>query len=144
MPENPRKAAALLLVGALILMVAFATSYVGAFHDPTPRRMPVALVGTAAQAQQLNGLPGEPLDVRAVADRETALRLLDDREIYGVYDAEREPALRRLGGQPGGGDGARADRQPRARVAGSSGRAGAGRQAARATPTRTARRCSTS
>ena len=87
MPENPRKAAALLLVGALILMVAFATSYVGAFHDPTPRQMPVALVGTAAQAQQLNALEGKPLDVRAVPDRETALRLLDDREVYGAYDA---------------------------------------------------------
>lgn len=86
MPENPRKAAALLLAGALILMVAFATSYVGAFHDPTPRHMPVALVGTAAQAQQLNDLEGQPLDVRAVADRETALQQLDDREIYGVYD----------------------------------------------------------
>jgi hypothetical protein len=87
MPENPRKAAALLLVGALILMVAFATSYVGAFHDPTPRQMPVALVGTAAQAQQLNALDGQPLDVRAVPDREAALRLLDDREVYGAYDA---------------------------------------------------------
>ena len=87
MPENPRKAAALLLVGALILMVAFATSYVGAFHDPAPRQMPVALVGTAAQAQPLNDLEGKPLDVRAVPDRDTALRLLDDREVYGAYDA---------------------------------------------------------
>jgi hypothetical protein len=86
MPKTPFNAAAVLLVGALILMVAFATSYVGAFHDPTPRHMPVALVGTAAQAQQLNQLPGAPLDVRAVADREAAMKLVDDREIYGVYD----------------------------------------------------------
>lgn len=86
MPENPRKAAALLLVGALILMVAFATSYVGAFHDPTPHRVPVALVGTAAQAQQLNALSGRPLDVRAVATKDAALKLLDDREVYGAYD----------------------------------------------------------
>lgn len=86
MPENPRKAAALLLVGALILMVAFATSYVGAFHDPTPRKMPVALVGTAEQAAQLNALEGQPLEVRAVSDRAAALQQLDDRELYGVYD----------------------------------------------------------
>lgn len=86
MPESPRKAAALLLVGALILMVAFATSYVGAFHEPKPRQMPVALVGTAQQAQQLNALDGRPLDVHAVADRQAALEQLDDREIYGVYD----------------------------------------------------------
>lgn len=87
--RNQRTAAATLLAGALILMVAFAASYVGAFHDPTPRHLPVAVVGTA---EPLAGLPGEPLDVRAAADREAALALLDDREVYGVYD----PAANRL------------------------------------------------
>ncbi len=92
MPENPRTAAGLLLAGALILMVAFAASYVGAFHDPTPRHMPVALVGTAEQARQLNALDGQPLDVRAVSSRDQAMRLVNDREVYGAYD----PSANRL------------------------------------------------
>ena len=130
MPENPRKAAALLLVGALILMVAFATSYVGAFHDPTPRQLPVALVGTAAQAQQLNALDGKPLDVRAVA--RSRGRAAPARRPRGLrrLRREREPPVRRVGGQPRGGDGARADRQPHAGGPGAAGGAGAGRQAA--------------
>ena len=35
------RAVALVLVPALVLMLAFAFSYVGAFHDPTPHAVPV-------------------------------------------------------------------------------------------------------
>jgi ABC-2 family transporter len=81
------KAVALVLLPALVLMLAFAISYVGAFHDPTPHHVPVAVVGPPAAAAQLNRLPGAPLDARQVSSRPEALSQIDDREVYGAYEA---------------------------------------------------------
>ena len=81
------KAVALVLVPALVLMLAFAFSYVGAFHDPTPHHVPVAVAGPAAVTAQLNRLPGDPLDARQSSSRADALSQIDDREVYGAYDA---------------------------------------------------------
>jgi hypothetical protein len=81
------KAVALVLVPALVLMLAFAFFYVGAFHDPTPHHVPVAIVGPPAVAVQLNRLPGGPLDARHVVSRADALSQIDDREVYGAYEA---------------------------------------------------------
>ena len=81
------KAVALVLVPALVLMLAFAFFYVGAFHDPTPHRVPVAVVGPPAAAAQLNRLPGDPLDARPASSRPDALSQIDDREVYGAYEA---------------------------------------------------------
>jgi ABC-2 family transporter len=81
------KAVALVLLPATVLMLAFAFSYVGAFHDPTPHQVPVSVVGPPALAAQLNGLPGDPLDARQVSSRADALSQIDDREVYGAYDA---------------------------------------------------------
>jgi len=39
------KAVTLVLLPALVLMLAFAFSYVGAFHEPTPHKVPLAVVG---------------------------------------------------------------------------------------------------
>jgi len=84
--------AAVLVIGVLLLQLGFVLSYVGAFHAPTPRDVPLAVVapvgapaGTAqSAADQLEGLAGDPLDVR-VADTEDAARgLLADREVDGV------------------------------------------------------------
>ena len=58
------KAVALVLIPALVLTLAFAFSYVGAFHDPTPHRVPVAIVGPPAVTAQLDQLPRAPLDAR--------------------------------------------------------------------------------
>jgi hypothetical protein len=71
------------LLPALVLMLAFAFSYVGAFHDPTPHRVPVAVVGAPAVAAQLDRLSGGPLDARQVSSRTSALAQIDDREVYG-------------------------------------------------------------
>ena len=46
------KAVALVLLPALVLTVAFAFSYVGAFHDPTPHQVPVAVVGPTTVAAE--------------------------------------------------------------------------------------------
>jgi hypothetical protein len=81
------KAVALVLVPALVLMLAFAFFYVGAFHDPTPHHVPVAVVGPPAVAAQLGRLPGAPLDARPVPSRADALSQINDREVYGAYDA---------------------------------------------------------
>ena len=85
-PTTP-KAAALVLIPALVLTLAFAFSYVGAFHDPTPHNVPVAVVGPPAVATQLNGLPGDPLDARQASSRADALSQIDDRGVYGAYEA---------------------------------------------------------
>lgn len=86
------KAVALVLLPALVLVLAFAFSYVGAFHDPVPHGLPIAVVGSPAVAAQLNGLRGNPLDARDVPSRSEALSQIDDREVYGAY----EPATNRL------------------------------------------------
>jgi hypothetical protein len=86
------KAVTLVLVPALVLMLAFAFFYVGAFHDPAPHQVPVAVVGPSAAAVQLNRLPGDPLDARQVPSRSVALSQIDDREVYGAY----EPATNHL------------------------------------------------
>jgi hypothetical protein len=80
------------LIPALVLTLAFAFSYVGAFHDPTPHHVPVAVVGPTAVAAQLNGVPHAPLDARLSPSRRDALSQIDDRDVYGAY----EPATNRL------------------------------------------------
>jgi hypothetical protein len=81
------KAIALVLVPALVLTLAFAFSYVGAFHEPTPHNVPVAVVGPPAVAAELNRLPGDPLDARQAASRADALSQINDRKVYGASDA---------------------------------------------------------
>jgi hypothetical protein len=81
------KAVALVLLPALVLMLAFAFSYVGAFHDPTPHSVPLAVVGPPSVAAQLDRLPGHPLQPRTTTSRQSALSQIDDREVYGAYEA---------------------------------------------------------
>ncbi len=81
------KAVTLVLFPALVLMLAFAFSYVGAFHEPAPHSVPVAVVGPPAVAAQLNRLPGDPLDARRASSQSDALSQIDDRKVYGAYEA---------------------------------------------------------
>src|SRR6476646_5044588 len=68
-------------------MLAFALSYVGAFHEPTPHNVPIAVVGPASIATQLDDLPGDPLDARVSPSRADALSQIADRKVYGAYEA---------------------------------------------------------
>jgi hypothetical protein len=77
---------AVVLLPALVLMLAFAFSYIGAFHEPTPHNVPMAVVGPPTVATRLDRLPGDPLDTRAAPSRADALAQIDDREVYGAYD----------------------------------------------------------
>jgi hypothetical protein len=81
------KAVVLVLLPALVLLLAFAFFYVGAFHEPTPHNVPLAVVGPASVAKQLDRLPGKPFDTRESASRSDALSQIDDRKVYGVYEA---------------------------------------------------------
>ncbi|MGW7197006.1 DUF3533 domain-containing protein [Streptomyces chryseus] len=80
--------AALLVVGVLALQLLFITSYVGALHHPKPRDVPFAVVAPEQAAgrlvQQLEGLLGDPLDPRTVADEATARRQIMNRDIDGA------------------------------------------------------------
>ncbi|MEU6313556.1 DUF3533 domain-containing protein [Streptomyces sp. NPDC047014] len=81
--------AALLVLGVLVLQLAFVTSYIGAFHQPKPHEIPIAVAAPAAQvaersAQQLGTLPGDPLDPRVVADGAAARAQVENREVDGA------------------------------------------------------------
>jgi hypothetical protein len=83
---------AVLVIGVLLLQLGFVSSYVGAFHAPKPREIPIAVVapagapaGTAqSAARQLNALPGDPLSVRTASTERAARALLAGRTVDGV------------------------------------------------------------
>ncbi|NYI03598.1 DUF3533 domain-containing protein [Allostreptomyces psammosilenae] len=74
-----------LVVGVLALQLGFVLSYVGAFHSPTPHRVPVAVVAPEPAAHQiidqLNALDGEPVRARAASDEHEARTLILDRTV---------------------------------------------------------------
>ncbi|MFE2142804.1 DUF3533 domain-containing protein [Streptomyces sp. NPDC059456] len=81
--------AALLLVGVLVLQLAFITSYIGAFHRPEPSEIPLAVAAPVRpvaeqSAQQLADLPGTPLDPHAVPDEAAAKAEVENREADGA------------------------------------------------------------
>lgn len=77
--------AVILLLGVLILEMAFVVSFIGAFHSPRPRNLPLAVVAPGqAQARlvaELNSLPGEPLDARAADSASEARAMVLDRRV---------------------------------------------------------------
>ena len=83
---GPRTVA--LVVGVLLLQIGFVLSYVGAFHAPTPRDVPVRIVGPAAATRQfttaIGGIDGHPLSPTATTDRAAAETALRDGDISAV------------------------------------------------------------
>jgi hypothetical protein len=78
-----------LVVGVLALQLLFIQGYIGAFHHPSPHRIPVAVVTpdpslTAQTVQRLNALPGRPLSAHAVASAGRAEQQLRDRDVAGA------------------------------------------------------------
>ncbi|MET9345766.1 DUF3533 domain-containing protein [Streptomyces termitum] len=80
--------AALLVVGVFALQLLFITSYVGALHNPKPVDVPFGVVAPERVADRLVGqlekLPGDPLDPRAVASADEARDKILNREIDGA------------------------------------------------------------
>ncbi|MFI9354328.1 DUF3533 domain-containing protein [Streptomyces lydicus] len=97
----------LLVLGVLGLMIAFITSYAGAFHHPRPADVPLGVVAPPPAARQLvrqlDRLPGSPLDPRAVPSERAARQQLADREIDGALIVNPHGTTDRLLVAGGGG-----------------------------------------
>ncbi|MGV9415122.1 hypothetical protein ACWDOP_34920 [Nocardia sp. NPDC003693] len=90
---------ALHLLTPLLMCLGMGLAYLGAFHQPAPNQLAVAVVGDSPQvkvlAQTLKDTGGHALDVITVPGREEAVTQLRDREIAGAYvpDAQRPELL---------------------------------------------------
>jgi hypothetical protein len=77
-----------LVVGVLAIGLGFIFSYVGAFHEPKPHQIKVAVVapGRAAPkaAANLSSLSGDPLEATVVADEAEARRKVRNDEVVGA------------------------------------------------------------
>lgn len=83
----PRKIAAIIGLVTALGMV-FAASFLGAFHKPAPHDVPVAVVGPAQVATQIDAELGSRLQgafvIKSYADEQTARAALADRVVDGV------------------------------------------------------------
>ena len=74
----------------LFLAAGMALAYLGAFHAPSPHHLPVAIVGSSAEAevfaQKLNDAAPDELDVRTIADATTARARVADRSIAAAFE----------------------------------------------------------
>lgn len=81
-----------LVTGVMLLQFGFIASYLGAFHNPKPGDIPIAIVappGAAASiaaqtGARLNALPGHPVKAHTVADEAAARAQIADRSVYGA------------------------------------------------------------
>lgn len=77
------------LVTPLLMCIGMGLAYLGAFANPAPHHLPVAVVGQGRSAQLLaqsiNDKAGGDLDVRTIADRATAIEQLRHQDIFGAY-----------------------------------------------------------
>jgi len=78
----------LLVVGVLLVQLAFVASYVGAFHHPTPHDVAIGVVAPQQQAaqleQQLGAAAGHPLAPEIVADRAAAVQHIRSADLAGA------------------------------------------------------------
>ncbi|MGY5136623.1 DUF3533 domain-containing protein [Streptomyces nigrescens] len=99
--------ASLLVLGVLGLMIAFITSYTGAFHHPVPADVPLGVVAPAPTRAQLvaklDRLPGSPLDPRPVPSERAARQQIADRTLDGALIVNPRGSTDRLLVAGGGG-----------------------------------------
>ncbi|MFF7725251.1 hypothetical protein [Streptomyces sp. NPDC008001] len=81
------------LLTPLLMCVGMGLAYLGAFSQPEPHELPVAVVGSgpsaSALAQGIAGKAGDRLAVRTVADRDAAVRALRHQDVFGAYVPDR-------------------------------------------------------
>lgn len=74
----------------LIMVGMMMVGYLGTMHAPAPNKMPIAVVGTSAQANQFIGalVAGDPdaVAIRMVDSVDDARQLVIDREVSGAVD----------------------------------------------------------
>ena len=79
----------LLVMGVLLIQLAFVLSYVGAFHHPTPHQVLVAVVAPAQISghvvSELSDLRGQPLSATAVPSKTAGLTLLRNGSTSAVF-----------------------------------------------------------
>jgi hypothetical protein len=80
------KLAARLTIAGLVLVFAFTSLYVAAFHAPRPKGLDVAFVGGSAQAASVQRELGGAFDVHAFDNEERARDALLDTDVHGVVD----------------------------------------------------------
>lgn len=77
------------LITPLLMCIGMGLAYLGAFANPAPHQLPVAVVGSghSAQllAQSINDKAGGDLEVRTVGDRSAAVDRLKHQDIFGAY-----------------------------------------------------------
>ncbi|MFJ4715825.1 hypothetical protein [Streptomyces sp. NPDC088785] len=89
------------LLTPLLMCVGMGLAYLGAFAHPEPHHLPVAVVGSGAEAkvfaQTVKDKGGDALDVRTLDARADAVDLLRTRDIDGAYvlggEGARTPEL---------------------------------------------------
>ena len=73
----------------LFLVAGMALAYIGAFHQPSPHQLSLAIVGASPQsevfAQTLNNKATNKVDVRTVATVASARQLVEERKIVAAY-----------------------------------------------------------
>ena len=85
-----RRHSRLMVVVGAVIAIALGAAYLSIGHDPEPREVPIAAVGTPAVAQAIEAKARDQLDVRAVPDLAAAKKAIDEREIYAaVVPGER-------------------------------------------------------
>ncbi|MEY9849991.1 DUF3533 domain-containing protein [Streptacidiphilus sp. MAP5-3] len=79
----------ILVFATLLLQLGFILSFVGALHHPVPHKASIGVVApTAAQGKivhQLNAIPGQPLDAKAVTSEAEAVRQIKDQTLYSAF-----------------------------------------------------------
>jgi hypothetical protein len=84
------------LVIPLFLAAGMALAYLGAFHQPTPHNLPVAVVGATPQsmvfAQTLNNTEATALDVRTVGSVASAEKLVRNGTVAAAYATTADSA----------------------------------------------------
>jgi hypothetical protein len=77
-------------VGAAVLVsLAFIFSFVGALHEPTPHRVPIAVSAQVPQQVVAGVESGGALEAVPVPDPDAAATKIDDRDAYGSLTADR-------------------------------------------------------
>jgi hypothetical protein len=96
-----------LVLGVLLIQLAFVASYVGAFHKPTPHDVAVGVVAPAQQAaalkQQLRALSGHPLAPEIVEDRATAVARIKSTDLAAALVVDPSSTTDELLVASGGG-----------------------------------------
>lgn len=89
-PLSVFRAFGLAVLVPLFLAVGMSLAYLGAFHQPTPHDLPVAVVGTSAEtqvfAQRLTDSDPDALAVRTVATDAEARKLIENRTLTAAYE----------------------------------------------------------